>query len=260
MLTGTWRQIAPAAWSLALSVGSAKSEEAIIAVAANFTHAAEQLIEAFENQGKHKIIMTTGSTGKLFAQITKGAPFDLFLSADRKHPMLLEQQGLIVPGSRFSYAVGRLVILAKPGLEVRELGPSVLDDADFARLAVANPDLAPYGEAALATIAAAGSMEVIGPKLIFAETVGQVYAFVQTSNVELGFVALSQVINSVLPKEPERIWLVPQKFHESIRQDVVLTKRAEGNPAAEAFHEFLRGDMAKEIIVGFGYDFRPADA
>ena len=252
-------RVAAALLSLAVSAGAARTEEAIIAVAANFTHAAERLIDAFESRSDHEIILITGSTGKLYAQITKGAPFDLFLSADSRHPALLEEEGLVVPGSRFTYAVGRLVVLSKSGLDARATGPDLLTDAEVARIAIANPDLAPYGEAAMETMAAAGIIDQAGPKLIIAETVGQVYAFVQTSNVELGFVALSQVINSVQPTEPGRVWLVPEDLHSPIRQDAVLTGRAGGNPAAAAFHEFLQGDAAKEIVAGFGYDFPPAD-
>ena len=206
-------QVAAALLSLVISAGVARPGEAIIAVAANFTHAAEQLIEEFESQGDHEIILITGSTGKLYAQITKGAPFDLFLSADSKHPALLEERGLVVPGSRFTYAIGRLVVLSKSGFDAGEDGPALLTDTGVARIAIANPDLAPYGEAAMETMEAAGSIDQAVPKLIIAETVGQVYAFVQTSNVELGFVALSQVINSILPTEPDRVWLVPQDYH-----------------------------------------------
>ena len=252
-------QVAAAFLSLVISAGAARSGEATIAVAANFTHAAERLIDAFETRSDHEIILITGSTGKLYAQITLGAPFDLFLSADSKHPALLEGKGLVVPGSRFTYAIGRLVVLSKPSFDSGEKGPALLTDANVARIAIANPDLAPYGEAAMESMEAAGIIDQAKPKLIIAETVGQVYAFVQTSNVELGFVALSQVINSIQPTEPGRVWLVPQDFHSPIRQDAVLTGRAAGNPAAEAFHEFLQGDEAKEIVAGFGYDFPPAD-
>lgn len=252
-------QVAAAILSLVISAGAASSDEATVAVAANFTHAAEQLIDAFETRSDHEIILITGSTGKLYAQITMGAPFDLFLSADSKHPALLEGKGLVVQGSRFTYAIGRLVVLSKPGFDTGDDGPELLTDADVARIAIANPDLAPYGEAAMETMEAAGIIDQAGPKLIIAETVGQVYAFVQTSNVELGFVALSQVINSIEPTEPGRVWLVPQEFHSPIRQDAVLTGRAVDNPAAVAFHEFLQSDEAKEIVAGFGYDFPPAD-
>ena len=252
-------QVVAAFLSLVISAGFARSDEAIIAVAANFTHAAEQLIEAFESRSDHEIVLITGSTGKLYAQITKGAPFDLFLSADSKHPALLEDKGLSVPGSRFTYAVGRLVVLAKPGFDAGENGSAQLTDAEVNRVAIANPDLAPYGEAAMETLETAGVTDQVEPKLIIAETVGQVYAFVQTSNVELGFVALSQVINSIQPAEPGRVWLVPQEFHSPIRQDAVLTGRAADNPAAAAFHEFLQGEAAKEIVAGFGYDFPPDD-
>ncbi len=231
--------------------------EALIAVAANFTHAAERLVDEFEQRHDHRITMTTGSTGRLFAQISNGAPFDAFLSADRKHPVLLEQDGLILPGSRFTYAVGRLVLLAKHGHQAGEPGPSMLANPSVRRIAIANPALAPYGEAALETIEVAGLTSDVEPKLILAESVGQVYAFVQTANVELGFVALSQTMN----RENARVgvgWTIPDDYHVPIVQDAVLTLRASGNRAASAFVEFLKGEVARGIIRDFGYDL-PGD-
>ncbi len=243
--------------ALAVPPPAVVAGEALIAVAANFTHAAERLVHEFEQRHDHRIIMTTGSTGRLFAQISNGAPFDAFLSADRKHPVRLEQDMLILPGSRFTYAVGRLVLLSKHGHRIEETGASMMVDPSVRRIAIANPALAPYGEAALETIEVAGLTSTVEPKLIFAESVGQVYAFVQTANVELGFVALSQVSN----RPDARVgagWTVPEEYHDPIVQDAVLTLRARGNQAAAAFFEFLKGEAARDIIREFGYDL-PGD-
>ncbi len=241
------------------ATGIARSEEAIVAVAANFTAAAEQLVETFESGSEHRIKLSIGSTGKLYAQIVNGAPFDLFLSADSKHPALLDEQARTIAGSRFTYAIGRLVVLSRPGRAIGEDSRSVLAGPAIRRVALANPDLAPYGQAALESISAAGLDDEVLPKLIIAETVGQVFAFVQSSNVDLGFLALSQVVNSD-PGEIGETWLVPPEFYSPIHQDAVLTNRAADNPAAIAFFEFLQGTEARKIIEGFGYGFPPADA
>ncbi len=259
MFPKTCIRIAAAATLLLLSTGVARPGEVLVAVAANFAKAAEQLVESFEVQSGHDVIMSIGSTGKLYAQIVNGAPFDVFLSADRKHPELLERDERIVPGSRFTYAVGRLVAMTRPSLQDTEADASILSNTEVERIAIANPDLAPYGLAAIETIENAGLTESVEPKVILAETVGQVYAFVQTANVDVGFVAYSQVINRNNSEELGVVWLVPNEFHSPIQQDAVLTSRAENNPAAAEFHEFLQGERAREIVMSFGYDFPAAD-
>ena len=233
---------------------SAKAGDALVAVAANFVPTVEQLVVAFEGKEDHTVRLAIGSTGKLFAQITNGAPFDLFLSADMKHPILLEDRERIVPGSRFTYAIGKLVLLARPGRKFVESGPNMLSSSDVKRVAVANPDLAPYGQAALETVEDLGLSDTVQSKLIIAETVGQVHAFIQTSNVDVGFLALSQVIHGD-PEAQGEIWIVPPAHYSTILQGAVLLSRAEDNPAAIAFYEFLKGDKAREIIESFGYDF-----
>ena len=246
--------LAAAALAAPGSGSAANACEVTVAVAANFLHAAQQLEEEFEQDNGCDVIVVSGSTGKLFAQIVQGAPFDIFLSADSKHPELLEQRGLSAPGTRFTYAVGRLVLLAKPGLGVELAGLTVLsEDFSGTRVAVANPDLAPYGAAAVETLAA-GVGDGLTADVIYAETVGQVFAFVQTANVEFGFVALSQVIGDIMSYEPRRVWQIPRTLHSPIRQDAAMTNRAQANPAAEEFLEFLRSQAARKVIANFGYD------
>ncbi|MCG8441517.1 MAG: molybdate ABC transporter substrate-binding protein, partial [Caulobacterales bacterium] len=215
----------------------------------NFKTAAEALEAAFEARSDHRIALTSGSTGKLYAQIVNGAPFDVFLAADQERPRLLEEDGRAVAGSRVTYAVGRLVLWDPSGSAA---GPERLARGAYRRLAIAQPDLAPYGAAAQQTLAALGLDAPTRPKRVFGESIGQAFAFVHTGNAELGFVALSQVL-SLSPSRRGRWWEPPADLHNPIRQDGVLLARASENPAAQAFLAFLSGEAAAAVITGAGY-------
>ena len=236
---------------LALATPAA-SGEAVVAVAANFTEVAERLEADFERDSAHTLTFVVGSTGKLYAQIAHGAPFDAFLSADRASPERLEKEGLAVAGSRFTYATGRLTLWSREPGRVGADGAATLRRGEFRLLAIANPELAPYGEAARQTLENLGLWRSLQGKVVMGETVGQAHAMVASGNAELGFVALSYVL-SPRNETPGSRWDVPAELYEPIRQDAVLLKRAAGNPAARGFLAFLRSAEARTVIEGYGY-------
>lgn len=223
-----------------------------MAVATNFTEAMERLEARFERLSGHELTVVSGSTGKLFAQITNGAPFDLFLAADEDRPRRLTEAGLAVEHTRFTYAVGRLVLWSPQADRVPRDGATILHKGDFRKLAMANPKLAPYGVAASETLEALGLYEALRNRLVLGENVGQAFAMVATGNAELGLVALSYVI-SARNKSGGSRWDVPQSYYAPIRQDAVLLKRAADNMAGRAFLTWLQADEARTIIERFGY-------
>jgi molybdate transport system substrate-binding protein len=236
------------ALGLLLASAAAHAETALVAVAANFAKPAERLIQGFAAESGHEIEVSTGSTGTLAAQIRNGAPFTLFLSADERRPEELEAEGLAVAGSRFTYAVGKLVLWG-PDPRWVVLDPATsLNDPKLKHLAMANPELAPYGRAAEETLSALGVWDAVQPKLVRGEDVAQTYQFVASGNAELGFVALSQVLDQSGSR-----WEVPQDLYAPIRQQAVLLKPGEGNAAAKAFLDYLRSEPAREIIRAAGY-------
>ncbi len=221
-----------------------------MAVAANAAEAVEALAAEFEQQSGHRVTISVGSTGKLYAQILHGAPFDVFLAADQERPRLLAEQGIAVEGSWLTYAVGRLVLwTSDPTVEVNA---DTLRNGTFRRLAIANPDLAPYGGAAREALRELGLWDELRPKIVVGESVGHAFAMVASGNAELGFVALSSVLS---PRNRERgsYWEPPGDLHAPVRQDAVLLRRAADNAVARAFHSFLGSEKARAIIVPYGY-------
>ena len=231
---------------------SACAEDALVAVATNFSEVMERLESDFEQAGDHTLTVTTGSTGKLYAQIRHGAPFDMLLAADQHRPKLLEAESHAVAGSRFTYAVGRLTLWSPDAEHVSVDGSATLRAGSFRKLAMANPDLAPYGAAARETLTALGLLDALQPRMVMGENIGQAHALVATGNADLGFVALSYVL-SPRNKPPGSRWDVPEYLYTPIRQDAVLLKRGAGNAAARAFVEFLKTDEARAVIENFGY-------
>jgi molybdate transport system substrate-binding protein len=230
----------------------ASAGEALVAVAANFTEVVGRLEADFERTTGHDLTVTTGSTGLLYAQIRSGAPYDVLLAADRLRPELLEKEGRAVAGSRFTYAVGRLTLWSAAPELVSTDGAETLRAGAFRKLAIANPDLAPYGVAARETLAALGLLETLGDRIVMGENIGQTHALVATGNAELGFVALSYVL-SPGNRIPGSRWDVPQELHAPIRQDAVLLTRGAANAAARDFLEYLKRDEARAVIESFGY-------
>ncbi len=238
---------------LVLPVSAAKSETLTLAVATNFKAVMEVLAPAFEQESGHSLRVSAGSTGKLYAQIREGAPFSLFLAADEERPLLLVEEGLAVPESLKTYAVGRLALWsADERFESGEALLAALERGDFARLAIANPDLAPYGLAARETLEALGVFERYRQRIVMGQNIGQTYAMVSTGNAELGLVALSYLMR---PGEEAAgpFWEVPEELYRPIRQDLVLLTAARDSAAARAFLAFLEGKTARDIILSFGY-------
>ncbi len=230
----------------------AGADQALVAVASNFGETAYVLEEQFEASSGDTLTLVTGSTGKLYAQIVNGAPFDAFLAADQAHPRLLEADGLAVQGSRFTYAVGRLSLWsAEPG-RVAVNGADTLAQGNFRALALANPRLAPYGAATLEAIRALGLDQALRDRLVMGENVAQAHAMIATGNAELGFVALSQVLTTAGAEAGSR-WDVPAGMHEPLRQDAVLLSRGQSNMAAGGFLRFLASPDARRIIQLSGY-------
>lgn len=235
---------------LALATAApALGAEVKVAVAANFAEPAKAIAARFKARTGHDATLSFGSSGQFYAQIANGAPFGVFLSADRERPEKAEAEGLSVAGSRFTYAVGRLVLYSKtPGL-VDGAG-AVLRTGRFRRLAIADPRSAPYGLAAIETLGALKVDGALAPRLVQGTSITQAYQFVDTGAAELGFVALSQV---TAVRGGSR-WIVPAAFHTPIEQQAVLLKTAAANPAATAFLAFLKGPEARAIVRRQGYE------
>ena len=230
----------------------ARADEVQVAVAANFSAPARQIALDFEKETGHRAVLAFGATGKFYAQIRNGAPFEVLLAADDETPAKLEQEGAALAGTRFTYAVGRLALWsAKPGY-VDDKG-EVLKRGEFRHLALANPRLAPYGAAAVEALSALKLLDAVQAKFVQAENIAQAHQFVASGNAELGFVALSQVMKDGKPGEGSA-WVVPASLHQPIRQDAVMLARGRGKAAAEAWLRFLRGDKARTVIRGYGYE------
>jgi molybdate transport system substrate-binding protein len=227
------------------------ADELKVAVAANFLKTIETLSQNFEKQTGNVVKVSGGATGNFYAQISNGAPFDIFFSADVKTAKKLEDEDKTKAGSRFTYAQGRLALWGKTmptGVEAAD----VLRQAEFNHLAIANPKTAPYGAAAEQVLAKLDVLEKVRPKIVTANDIGQTYQFVATGNAELGFVAYSYCV------DPKRVnegsfWLVPLSYHDPLDQDVVILKKAENNATAQAFMDYVRSPEAKKLIEASGY-------
>jgi len=231
---------------------SAQADEVSVAVAANFTAPMNAIAAEFARDTGHQAKLAFGATGKFYAQIKNGAPFQVLLSADDETPAKLEQEGLGVPGSRFTYAIGSLVLWsAREGLV--DAKGEVLKQGQFNKLALANPKLAPYGKAAVEVLTGMGLLDAVTSKFVQGENIAQTYQFVSTGNAELGFVALSQVMKDGKVASGSA-WIVPGKLHSPIRQDAVVLTTGKGNTAAEALMTYLKGDKAKAVIKSYGYN------
>ncbi len=238
------------AWAF-LAIASARAAEVSVAVAANFTVPMQKIAAAFEQETGHKAVLSFGSTGKFYAQIKNGAPFQILLSADDETPARLESEGAAVAGTRFTYATGRLVLWSKQAGLVDDKG-EVLRKGLFAHIALADPKLAPYGAAALEALTNLGLLQELQPKFVQGENIAQAYQFVLTGNAALGFVALSQVMVDGKPREGSG-WIVPASLHKPLQQDAIVLNAGKDNTAATALMVYLRGDKARAIIRAFGY-------
>lgn len=230
----------------------AQAGEVQVAVASNFTAPMQAMAVAFERETGHTVRMSFGASGKFYAQIKHGAPFEVLLSADEEKPAQLEKEGLTVPGSRFTYALGTLVLWS-PQAGLVDAKGEVLTQGVFHKLAIAAPKLAPYGAAAMDVLNAMGVLAAVQPKLVQGENIAQTYQFVSTGNAELGFVALSQVMKDGVLNAGGSAWIVPAKLHSPIRQDAVLLAKGRGNVAAEALLAYLKTDKTQTLLRAYGY-------
>ncbi len=229
---------------------TASAEQVVVAVAANFITPMKKLASEFESNNQHTIKLVSGSSGRFFAQIKHGAPFDLFLSADNDKPQKLIDSGLAISNSLFTYAYGRLVLWSADNK--RALNEDSLSIADFDRLAIANAKLAPYGKAAKEVLGQLGLEKATRSKWVVGENISQTYQFVASQNAEYGFIAASQWLSS----GPG--WLVPEAYHQPIQQDAVILSRAKDNKAVIKLIEYLQSPEASIIIESYGYQVRVA--
>ena len=231
---------------------SALAAEAQVAVAANFAEPIKAIAAVLEKTTGHTLKVTLGATGKLYAQIKNGAPFEVLLAADTKTPARLETEGLAQPGSRFTYATGKLVLWSSNPQRVDGKG-AVLNDPKLGKVAVANPKTAPYGEAAMQAIDKLGLTAAITPQLVQGESIGQTFGFVHTGNADVGFVAMSQVLEGGKLKSGS-MWVVPQALYGTIQQDAVVLKNGAHNEAAQALMALLKSPNIKDLIRSYGYE------
>ena len=230
-------------------VSGVNAEQATVAVAANFAWPMGELEALFEANGTHELTVVSGSTGQLYAQIVNGAPYDVFLSADRERPQRLAESGL--GNAPFTYALGRLALWTREPGVTNGLTLNVLTGGNFRRLTIANPRLAPYGVAARQTLQTLELWESLQSKIVLGENVAQAFAMAETRNAEFGLVALVMAV--AYPGDAAYV-MVSADYHGPIRQDAILLNRGRDNPAALAFIDFLRGLDARRIIAEAGFE------
>ncbi len=238
---------------LALTARGACAADVQVAVAANFTAPMQKIAADFERATGHRAQLAFGSTGKFYAQIRNGAPFDVLLAADDETPARLEKEGVAVAGSRFTYSIGRLALWSARAGYVDDQG-AVLKQGAFRHLAIANPKLAPYGAAAVEALNQLGLLAALQPRFVQGENIAQTFQFVSTGNAELGFVALSQIYKAGKLKTGSA-WIVPASLHRPIRQDAAILVRGKDNPAALALLKYMKQDKARAIIRAYGYEY-----
>ena len=233
----------------AAAVPVVQADEVMVAVAANFTAPMKEIADDFAEATGHKATLAFGSSGKFLAQIQNGAPFEVFLSADQAKPIKLEELGTAVSGTRFTYAQGGLALWsAADGVDPQAL----LKSGDFNKVSLANPKLAPYGEAVMQTLAKMDLTEQTRPHWVMGENISQTWQFVSTGNARIGFVAMSQIMENGAVTSGSA-WIIPADYYQPIRQDAVLLKKGEGSAAAAALLEYLQSDAVAELIARYGY-------
>ncbi len=233
------------------SQSSIAADQVAIAVASNFSVPMRSIIQEFESASGHSVRVSFASTGKLYAQIINGAPFDILLSADQAAPKKMLDSGVALTGTRRSYAIGQLVLWSNDGPEAYSAQERLIRKS-FNKVAIANPRFAPYGLAAAQVLEKLQLTNETPHALVYGENIAQVYQFVKTANADLGFIAASQIVGQQLPKRV-KFWLVPQSLHEPITQDMVLLARSKGNSAARSFFAFMQTEQVEAIIKRHGY-------
>lgn len=238
-----------AVWGVSLPAHAA---EVSVAVAANFTAPMQKIAAQFEQGTGHKAKLAFGSTGRFYAQIKNGAPFEVLLSADDETPAKLEREGQAVANSRYTYAIGKLVLWSKQPALVDAQGQVLNKATSFDKIALADPKLAPYGAAAVEVMTKLGVLQALRPKFVQGENIAQTHQFVATQNAALGFVAMSQVYADGRLTEGSA-WWIPDELHTPLRQDAVLLTKGQGNPAATALLQYLKTDEARAVMRAYGY-------
>lgn len=223
-------------------------DELTVAVASNFSRAAAELSANFAGETGITVRISNGSTGKLYAQILNGAPFDVFLAADAERPILLERSGHAVAGSRTTYAEGALVLWSGAANDCL----AALGDEHGGRVALANPQTAPYGKAAIEYLSAEGLWDSVSRRAVYGENINQALQFVATGNAAIGFIAKSQLAAPQLPKAA-CTWELPTSSHSSLEQQAVLLARAADNKDARRFLDYLGSEAAHEVLARHGY-------
>jgi molybdate transport system substrate-binding protein len=237
---------------LFLAFPAQATDSIIVAVASNFARPAVELAERFETETGVRVRLSNGSTGKLYAQIVNGAPFDVFFAADTERPARLEQSGHAVANSRFTYARGALVLWSRSATDCQ----AALSDAKRGRIALANPATAPYGKAAVEYLSSAGLWDAVSGRAVYGENINQTLQFAATGNAVVGLIAKSQVAAPELPAAT-CTWEVPSASYTALKQQAVLLARAVDNVAAQSFYAWLQSDAARKIIGGHGYEVTP---
>ena len=245
----TWMQFFCILFFLSSSV--ARAEVVHVAVASNFILPAQEIARAFESETSNQIKLSNGSSGKFYAQIKQGAPFQVFLSADSQTPERLSREGVALPSTQITYAIGKLVLWSANG-EMITNDASILDKNIFKKIAIANPELAPYGKAAIETLNQLGQYNQIQSKIVWGENIAQTHQFVLTGNAQLGFVSASQVMREGKFIEGSG-WVVPESLYQPILQDAILLTRGKNSSAAIAFLKYLESTQSQSIIQKFGY-------
>ena len=230
----------------------ARANDVLVAVASNFHNPFREIAEQFERMTRHKVQIVSGSTGKLYAQIINGAPFELFIAGDTKRPRLLRQNLKAVSSTQFTYAIGKITLWS-PNLDViSEDGKLILYKKKFKHIAMANPITAPYGKAALQALKKLGLLKKLQPLIVQGENINQVFQFIFSQNAELGIVSLSQVLDPKNNKKGSR-WDIPSELYDPLEQDAVILDKGKDNPGTIALWNFLRSEFSKRVIKKYGY-------
>ena len=232
-------------------ISNAQAAEIKVAVASNFVNVLKEIAVEFQKDAGHQLAITPGATGKFYAQINNGAPFDVFLSADDETPRKLAQEGKAIASSQFTYAIGRLALWS-PNPEMVDKNADILKTDKFKFIAIANAKVAPYGQAAVQTMQKLGVLTKIEPRVVQGESIAQTYQFVSTGNAQLGFVALSQIFENEKIKMGSA-WIVPEEMHEQLKQDAVVLQSCKHMSACQALMDYLKSEKIKKMMASYGY-------
>ena len=234
-----------------LMTANAQAAEIKVAVASNFANVLKEIAIEFQKDTGHQLAITPGATGKFYAQISNGAPFDVFLSADDETPRKLAQEGKAIAASQFTYAIGRLALWS-PNPEMVDKNADILKTDKFKFIAIANAKVAPYGQAAVQTMQKLGVLTKIEPRVVQGESISQTYQFVSTGNAQLGFVALSQIFENGRIKTGSA-WIVPEEMHEQLKQDAVILQSCKQTSVCQDLMDYLKSEKAKKMMASYGY-------